>query len=436
MSSNNDKFHPSSSRPATRSSSSSMLPGDDAIRMGTSGARLSNSTNESVEFSFSEPISSFQAVKKRRDRPKKDKAGAEQLVTNLQGDDDAASAGWSCKECNVKFVSEDAKMLQCERCDGATCITCLRMDANAYELLKCRMDLHWYCGTCDRQAMSATKADWEIEERCAMYMKTLTRSDDMQSDLEKKAGKATVDNLHAEMITTKLLVEGANADIAKLHDKIELMQKEPEEIEKRKKNIVIRGLSEHEPEDVKPEIENVSDTKKFDFEVCEELFDSFGVDVTPKAVHRLGKKNPDGNPLPLKVIMSSEDDKMKAIRNGPKVRNVDASFLSFDPTKVFISPDMTILQRQEHLRLRDELRRRRQENPNWSIRGEKLVLKTPPSPPAPPSKDDSRGRSVKTKDTTAPHHCTSSTYRTRTTHIRKGKEFNPIEDCAYECFQH
>ena len=82
---------------------------------------------------------------------------------------------------------------------------------------------------------------------------------------------------------------------------------------------------------------------------------------------------------------------MQATRSGPKVRNVDASMVSFDPTKVFISPDMTILQRQEDLKLREELRRRRQENPNWSIRGKKLVLKTPPAPPAPPSEDDSSG---------------------------------------------
>ena len=58
--------------------------------------------------------------------------------------------------------------------------------------------------------------------------------------------------------------------------------------------------------DDKPANENVSDSKKFKLEVCEELFASIGVEVT--AAHRPSKRNPDGNYRPLKITLSSEDD--------------------------------------------------------------------------------------------------------------------------------
>ena len=63
-----------------------------------------------------------------------------------------------------------------------------------------------------------------------------------QVSLDSKADKAVVDDLNVEVAATKML-GGLNSDIAKLTFRIDLMQKEPEEIAKRKKNAVIRGFN-------------------------------------------------------------------------------------------------------------------------------------------------------------------------------------------------
>ena len=75
------------------------------------------------------------------------------------------------------FTFSSEMMTQCKRTlavgvplTSATCIQCLNMESKVYDLLKGRMDLHWYCGECDKQAMATIKADWEIEEKYAAYM--------------------------------------------------------------------------------------------------------------------------------------------------------------------------------------------------------------------------------------------------------------------------
>ena len=133
-----------------------------------------------------------------------------------------------------------------------------------------------------------------------------------------------------------------------------------------------------------------SSTDMSDMDACKELFQSIGVEeVTFKAVRRLGKRNQDGKPRPIKVILSSEEEKTRIIKSGPKVRRVDSETVSFDPHKIFVCPDMTILQREEDIRLRGELRRKRADDPNWIIKGKKLVLRTPlPVPPDRESGDE------------------------------------------------
>ena len=113
-------------RPSTRATSSS----DDVT--GFSRA-MSNSATLSTENSFSVPLhpsSQNEAVKKRRGRPKKDKTGStvgEQVRSESQSQSVADSQSvteevWCCKVCKVIFTDDSDKLMQCERCDGATCI--------------------------------------------------------------------------------------------------------------------------------------------------------------------------------------------------------------------------------------------------------------------------------------------------------------------------
>ncbi len=376
------------SRPTTRSGSTSSSRASDVTQNGRS--------HESTEVSFSDPLfPTSQVVRKKRGRPKKNQTAEGDVQISQDPDNPEV---WSCMKCKVDFGNDNDKLMQCERCDGATCTKCLGMDDGAYDLLKGRLDLHWYCGTCDKLAMSAVKADWEIEERCASYMASITsRLDKMQESIDMKASKAVVDDIAVHVGTNKMLIDGANSDIIKLSHKIDLMYKEPEEIEKRKRNVVVRGLPERHTSaegDLSDGDQNTDDvsivhTDMSDMDVCNELFESIGVQVTPKAVHRLGKRKPDGAGRPIKVILNTEEEKTNILRSGPKVRNVDSDSVSFDPTKIFICPDMTILQRQEDVKIRQELRKKREEDPNgmWIIRGKKLIRRNP-LPARPPDEEE------------------------------------------------
>ena len=391
-SSRNDKNV--SSRPATRSFSTGS--DRDVIVI---GANLPNSATVSSEHSFSDPVSnslpqSKQPSKKRGGRKVTTKApilaaAADPGFFPVQDSQEDLEV-WCCKICKVNFSNSNDKLMQCERCEGATCTSCLNIDNNLYELLTGRIDLHWYCSECDKQAMTAIKAEFEIEERCSAYMETMTkRLDKMQDDIDLKADKATVDNLCADMISTESKLKGANEDIAKLADRLDLMYQEADEIEKRRKNLVIRGLPEHvkpRKENDKSDDENIS--KQADLKACGELIKSLGFnDMKLSTVHRLGKPNPDGKPRPLKMMLDSEDDKSQLLRSGPKLRHVDPELVSFNPKTVFICPDMTILQREADVKLRDDLRKKRIEDPNWIIKGKKLFLRKTPPPHPPEGKD-------------------------------------------------
>lgn len=302
-------------------------------------------------------------------------------------DSDSASLDlevWCCKICQLDFVNENDQLMMCERCEGAFCIKCLNMETSVYDTLKNRPDVHWYCVACDKQAMTAIKADWEIEERCATYMVTLCeKMDALKVDIDQKADKATVDVLSAEIKCTRKLVDGANADIVQLSDRIELIRNEAEEIEKRKHNLIVKGLPECEIPDYNLDDEGLrASTAALDGELCDQLFHSIGVKASPKYVRRLGKKR-DGRSRVVKVVLTNEEEKKQLLKNSPTVRKVDPKTVAFDPSKIFICPDLTILQREEDYKLREELKKRRQDDPNWIIRGKKLFRKDIPSAPDP-----------------------------------------------------
>ena len=85
----------------------------------------------------------------------------------------------------------------------------------------------------------------------------------------------------------------------------------------------------------------------------------------------------------MKVVLTNEEEKKRLLRNSPTVRKVDPKTVAFDPNKIFICPDLTILQREEDYKLREELKKRRQDDPNWIIRGKKLFRKDIPPAPDP-----------------------------------------------------
>jgi hypothetical protein len=137
---------------------------------------------------------------------------------------------------------------------------------------------------------------------------------------------------------------------------------------KRVNNVIVRGV---------PESEDTPDLVAVQ-EVLTAIMPVDEVDepkIEPKAVFRLGARREDGKPRPTKVILKSEADKRKVLRRAKFIREADS--LSFDRYVVYIVPDQTQLERQENSKLREALRKKREIDPNWVIRGGRIVRKQP-----------------------------------------------------------
>ncbi len=173
-------------------------------------------------------------------------------------------------------------------------------------------------------------------------------------------------------------LKGANEDIVKLKKELDLVRSEPEERDRRKCNIVVHGLPEGDDRD--------------DFELAVELLGAIDIQDLPKKVLRLGKPfdNPADKGRPLRIVMPNPDSKNDCVKNGPKVRKATA--VSFNPKTVFVNPDYTELERRDQKKLRDELAQKRVSDPNFMIRGKRVVKRDTENPSQHASTYHSGGR--------------------------------------------
>ena len=322
--------------------------------------------------------------------------------SNVFDSSDDTELDAKCKFCS-KDLPEGSQAISCERCTQWVCQECAKLDDPTYLVLTSRQDLHWYCSACELDALQAVQNDAQIEERCREFLtKYEDRLDAVEELLEEKADKSTVDNLGSQVLTMNDQIKNMAQDIVTLSKKIDTVRFEPSEKEKRRNNIVIRGI---------PETTNISDADK-----VQEILQAIGCDtVQPTEITRLGKpprntipasrtrdqesledqdqNNPtdtrsddptqDARPAaetptniphrPVRCVLQSVQQKTTILRAAPQIRKARSE--NFDHTRIFIVPDQTLLERQEDLALRKRLRERRDASPekNYVIRGRKIV---------------------------------------------------------------
>ena len=281
-----------------------------------------------------------------------------------------------CINCKITFVSSSDHMLQCERCDEWKCQECASITDTEYEFLTKRKDMHWFCDECDLLAMSAVITDADIEDKCKKYCRNVEdRIEALETALPLKADKIKVDEIDVKLKSLEDVITRVASDISNTNNRVELASSEQEEKAKRVKNVVIRGLAETTPPN--------------DLEVVKQIFADIDCpDIEIETVQRLGKKpnsqsetSNDVNDTerseeatasnrrvenqrhrPIRIIVRTEEEKRKIIRNATKVRKVDTNH--YDPKKIFILPDLTKLEREKDIDLRKNLRKKREDFPN------------------------------------------------------------------------
>ena len=127
----------------------------------------------------------------------------------------------------------------------------------------------------------------------------------------------------AEMKQLSSRVDNYRQDVSKLSDRLELLHSEPQEIEKRKKNLIIRGL---------PEMQAFSDE-----ELTKTVLDTIEVNSVTIQIKRLGKPDSDRvNPRPVRLIMPDVESKAKALSNATKLRRAQSEENPVNLGKVFV----------------------------------------------------------------------------------------------------
>lgn len=289
-------------------------------------------------------------------------------VTNTGGDLDCLCLG--CK----KTIGEKEDSMMCERCSGWVCFVCTGLSKPVYDEMSKNKSLHYFCHECQAPAMKAWKMDAKIEEICNDYFKKHEeRLLKIEESVKTKADKTELDNTRSKIDTLEDQIKGLNHDISTLNHRINLVRFEPIEKNKRRNNIVIRGLPELQQSDN----ENENQDKK----LTEVLLNEIGCgNITTTSITRLGKKVPNTDSTenrmlarPLRVCLSSADDKNKILKCGKKIRNSSTEL--FDPKKIFVIPDQTALEREDDIALRKQLQAKRDHFPDktFIIRSRQII---------------------------------------------------------------
>jgi len=293
-----------------------------------------------------------------------------------------------CDRCTEKVD----QLIQCERCEMWLCNICEGIPDEvisfASEFYEFR--LHWYCKICDKAAVYAARTYSQM-------------SNSIREDVVGSVNKVMVDSLNQVVnnfaeaidkvqesfvshcksleakITSSFSTESAGMDTSSAHDNGEGnnprnvnchstgrgtndvigILDEIEDRNRRKCNLLIYNLPE--PTGTGTDTKTVKNLVKNNLSIS-------GVEVNK--VTRLGKHK-ENSPRPILVTMADETSKWKCLKQAPKLRK-DTKF-----SNVYISPDLTLKERQENKKLYLELKSRREKGEkDLMIKRGKIVTRT------------------------------------------------------------
>jgi len=348
--------------------------------VGTSAQRQSKKSFRSSGKSVATPPPPVNTKCKKEDKKNPDVKGRKEV--------------WRCVVCNEESLSDEVQMLECEVCELRFCHTCLKISEEEYEFLSRRVDMHWFCASCEGSALLSIKNDKEISQRCADYFKVLEdRLQQVEALIQSKA-----DIQHVVSLEIALDTKAEKVKLEQLEQKVLHMEKnagpatagaqssgvlpmeppatisdsvsELRDREARKNNLVIFNIPESSNDDAE-------DRKLHDISTVIELFD-FELDIQTTATNpvRLGKKQQNARyPRPLRVTVEDEQMKWKVLKASKNLR---------DPRKeenklIYIKRDMTRMERGMEEDLRKQLAEKRKEAEDrgvqcsWTIRRGKLI---------------------------------------------------------------
>jgi hypothetical protein len=196
-----------------------------------------------------------------------------------------------------------------------------------------------------------SRSDARLDKLIEMVLDLTTKVRSLETVVEKGLGVESLDEKIEEAVNRK----------------VEEVMEEQQDIERRKKNVIIVGLRESAKE-------TAEERRQDDLNAAKSLLGKL-VNIEEQDVKepiRLGRAG-GHRPRMLKVTMNNEDKKREAVKKSPEL-NAGVT----EPNKrVYINHDYTPRQRQKYKELKEEKQRRTdQGEENLVIRNGKVMVKT------------------------------------------------------------
>ena len=250
--------------------------------------------------------------------------------------------------------------------------------------------------TCTNSETCITLKDLEVlinkskDETIRTLQKELkAQSRDFQKHVDGLS--LTIERLQDSLTSVKSSISEQNTKISHLLQRIEELDAEKSQLQRRcnklegdyldlptalleefedrtrrRKNILISGVQERNEGSAEERI--VADREHVE-SILQELSEEKGFSADEIArCHRVGRQS-TGKARPLRVVLQDEETKRSILSNAKRLRNT-ASYKN-----VYVNPDLTFSQRKANQLLREELKRRRNENEDVIIRRNKIVVR-------------------------------------------------------------
>ena len=321
---------------------------------------------------------------------------------------------WNCKECNEQKTEGQDPGLQCVICLGWLGLECTKYTKDVYDyFVEQKVEPNYICPECKetlpelhdllevRRQQKKLRDDLDLHDtritRCEVETEKINEMKELIDQINGRLSAVEAKMIDKEEVATIAdkcfkdsdfpLIEEVKNNQAKttkkLEDAIKVEREERFEDKRRednKKSLIVYGVPEEFDDDV--------EQTKADFTKIKELYTN-RVNIQSKdflQIARLGNKK--GNQIrPIKLMFVDMERRSGVLRNNKDLilykEGYDECKLEYctndeDHKHIYITNDKTKQQREEEKKLRDELRIKKQAEPNteWIIRYGKIIKKS------------------------------------------------------------
>ena len=168
------------------------------------------------------------------------------VISSGPGSDGNETEGNDAAKCNVCleiFISNNDKLVICDRCENWICLKCTGLSEAQYLALD--GNLQWYCTECKVPAIQAVKVDCSIEEKCKEYLDSFRIEFKAEIDNQLREIREDIQDIKMKQNQTETSGEDVDVKVKKvIQESMQIQEQELQDREKRKNNIIMFNVVE------------------------------------------------------------------------------------------------------------------------------------------------------------------------------------------------